>query len=160
MTTQYTMPFTGLGANDYPLVDVVDGDLDFGDPLENAVLMSLFTWRRAADDDALPVDGERQGWWADTFAAPPANAPASTDQIGSRLWLLSRTQIDETTPELARGYAIEALAWLVDDGIAARVDVVAERIGTSSLALAVTVIRDDGTARDFRFDDIWEALRG
>ena len=34
--------------------------------LTRAVLISLFTWRRAADDDALD-DDERFGWWGDSF---------------------------------------------------------------------------------------------
>lgn len=152
MSSKYTMPFVGPGPNELPLVAVTAGDLDFGDPLEHAVLMSLFTWRRAADDDELPVEGERQGWWGDTFSA-------RGDLIGSRLWLLSRSTLSDEVAELARAYAAEALAWLVEDGIAAAVDVVATRLDTRSLALVVTVTRDDGTVRDFRFDDVWEVVR-
>lgn len=149
----YAMPFVGVGTNEYPLVGVVDGDVDFGDALENAVLMSLFTWRRAADDDALPVEGERQGWWGDTFSE-------GNDKIGSRLWLLSRSVLTDETVELARTYTLEALQWLVEDGIAASVDVQAVRLDTAGIALTVTVSRDDGSKRDFRYDNLWEVIRG
>jgi phage gp46-like protein len=47
--------------------------------LTRAVLISLFTWRRAADDDALD-DEERFGWWGDSF--PPSPTIASVRGCG------------------------------------------------------------------------------
>lgn len=148
VTYTYEGPIT-----DRPLVEVVGGDVDFGDELAEAVLMSLFTWRRS-DDDPLPVAGERQGWWGD---AAPAVAG---DQVGSRLWLLSRSQVTAETVQRARSYGAEALAWLELDGVAAAVDVTAARVGLDGIALEVVVSRRDGRTVALRFQNLWEAIGG
>lgn len=63
--------------------------------LRRAVTISLFSWRRAASDDALD-DADRQGWWGD---CAPSEAG---DQIGSRLWLLRRRTLTDDTLRDAR----------------------------------------------------------
>lgn len=143
--------------NDQPLTVVIDGQtiplgLDSDEPLVRAVVISLFTWRRANPDDDLPGD-LRQGWWGDSFPVVP------NDKIGSRLWLLSRAKLTSETVVRAREYAEESLAWLVKDGIAARVVVEAERHGLSTLALACRVFKSDGKQPlDIRFTDVWGFL--
>ena len=149
-----------------PLTVTVDGqrtslgllqdiDNDTRDPLVRAVVLSLFTWRRANADDALPNPrGSRMGWWGDSFP------PAPNDRIGSRLWLLSRSKLMDTTVQQAQDYAREALRWLVDDGVAARVEVRAERQGLETLALGCSIFERDGTLRTvIRFPDLWNLLR-
>ena len=115
-------------------------------------MISLFTWRRANPEDDLPGD-QRMGWWGDSYPVVP------NDLIGSRLWLLSRAKIVSNTPALAQGYAQEALQWMIDDGVAARVDVTAERYGMDGLALAVVIYRADGKSPvSLRFSKVWETL--
>lgn len=144
--------------NDQPLTIVVDGrtiplGLDSAEPLVRAVVISLFTWRRANPDDDLPGD-LRMGWWGDSFPSVP------NDRIGSRLWLLSRAKLTGETVIRAKEYAEEALAWLVDDGVAARVDVEAARIDTFTLGLACRFFKSDGTLlADVRFTDVWSFLQ-
>jgi phage gp46-like protein len=106
---------------------VVDGpDLRRDDGLETAVLISLFTDRRAHDTDVIP-DGtdNRRGWWADAFAETPG------DRIGSRLWLLDRAKPTATTRQRLEDYAREALAWLTEDQVAEDVAVTAEFLPAS-----------------------------
>lgn len=121
-------------------------------PLARAVIISLFSWRRANEDDE--VDGDRQGWWADTYADIPG------DQTGSRLWLLLRQKITSETARLAEEYAEEALQWLIDDGVASRVNVEAERWegGRDRVDLKVTVVKPDGDGISIRFQDVWGML--
>lgn len=144
--------------NDQSPTVVIDGrtiplGLDSAEPLVRAVMISLFTWRRANPDDDLPGD-LRQGWWGDAFP------PVANDRIGSRLWLLSRAKLLPETAAKAREYAREALQWLVDDGVAARVDVEAERHGLDTLALACRFYKADGTKlADIRFTDVWSFLQ-
>jgi len=143
--------------NDQPLTVVIDGQtiklgLDATQPLVRAVVVSLFTWRRANRDDALPAE-QRMGWWGDTFA------PIENDRIGSRLWLLSRAKLTQDTASRAREYALEALQWLIDDGVASKVEVDVERLGQQTLALAVRIYKSDGTVpTDVRFTDVWSFL--
>lgn len=144
--------------DDQPISITIEGrayDLGMAhaDPLARAVLISLFTWRRANPDDALP-GSERMGWWGDTHAA------IQGDRIGSRLWLLAREKVTPQTLERAREYAREALQWLLDDGVAARVDVEAERMGLTGIAMACRIYREaGGVPVDMRFETAWEGFR-
>lgn len=134
------------------IVDGVAGSpLVDDDPLIRAVIISLFTWRRANPDD--PVDGSRQGWWGD------ATAGVNGDRIGSRLWLLGREKMLPETFNRAREYASEALQWLVDDQVAAAVEVAVERYGMAGMALVVTISRADRRLTELRFADVWQRLQ-
>lgn len=107
------------------------GDLAAESGLETAVILSLCCDARAREDDVIPDGtGYRRGWWADSVAPLASggltvreDAATAHDRIGSRLWLLSR---EKQLPEVlrrAKDYAEEALAWLIDDGVARRVSV-------------------------------------
>lgn len=129
---------------------VVDGGgLATGDDLATAVILSLFTDRRARDDDRLPdgAGGDRRGWWAD------GDAPEGS--LGSRLWLLCREKRSEETRRRAVEYAREALAWLVEDGVAAAVTVDAQWDGLDRLSLLVTVMRPQGGRQVLRYGWAW-----
>jgi phage gp46-like protein len=121
------------------------------DPLVRAVIISLFTWRRAHPDDV--TEGRKMGWWGDTTSA------VTNDRIGSRLWLLAREKVLPATINRAREYARESLEWLIEDGLASRVEVTAERRGTDGIALSATIYRSDGRPLVLRFDDLWETVR-
>jgi len=143
--------------NDQPLSIVVDGQsmtlgMASDVPLVRAVIISLFTWRRANPDDPLPADA-RMGWWGDSFA------PVALDRIGSRLWLLSRAKLTSDVPAKAKEYAQEALQWLVDDKVVSRIEVQAERQGLSQLALGAALYKNStGPALDVRFSNAWDFL--
>lgn len=111
-----------------------DEGLAIGCDLTTAILISLFTHRRAHRDDRLPDEGsqDRRGWWADIAANQP---------IGSRLWLLSREKQTPDTMMRAEAYAREALQWLMTDGVAAGVEVAASNPRQGVLVLGVTVTR-------------------
>ena len=118
--------------------------------LETAVIISLFTDRRANVDDVLPDNsGNRRGWWGDSF---PEQAG---DRIGSRLWLLHREKQLPLVRERARQYAREALQWLVDDGIARAVDVEANFPRMGVLTLDVAIARALGAPVRFRYETFW-----
>ena len=124
-------------------------DIATGDDLLTAVIISLFT-DAPATADYVPRDGDRRGWWADPYAGIT---------LGSNLWQIGRATKTTATLTLARQSAARALQWLVDDGVAATVDVQAEWQGseTPRLAMAITITAPDGTARPFRFSWAWSA---
>lgn len=128
------------------------------DGLQSAVVLSLFTDRRADEDDVLPDGSDRRGWWGDSVA------DQAGDQIGSRLWLLRREKASDQTLQRARQYAAEALRWMVDDGVVKRVDVAAEyqRPDGSgrTLALQTTLTRQDNSTVRYRFSNFWSSLNG
>lgn len=131
----------------------LDGpDLATDRGLRTAVIVSLFSDARANADDPLPgANDDRRGWWGDAWPE------IEGDRIGSRLWLLSREK--QTTAALARvrEYALEALQWLIDDGIARAIDVQAEWVAPGVLGVQVACIKPDGSELNFRFQHVWQA---
>lgn len=121
------------------------------DLLTRAVVISLFTWRKAGKDDAPE---EVNGWWGDTYPT------VQNDRIGSRLYLLKRSKLTNKTPLKAREYITEALQWLTADGVAARVDVTAQRLGISAMSASTVIKKQDGTTLTLSFDDLWSELNG
>ena len=90
--------------------------------LETAVLISLFSDARVDKAD-LPGGGDRKGWWGDSFLDD------DDESLGSKLWLLETRKNTAESERLARAWAEEALAWMVADGVASRVEVQTNRSG-------------------------------
>lgn len=129
---------------------IENDDLASDEGLRTAVLLSLFTDRRANDDDVLPgEDDDRRGWWADEFLQ------VEGDRMGSRLWLLDRSKRTADVVPRAEQFAREALAWLLEDRVAAAVDVTATADGIV-LRLDVTITRPTGDAVSFQFSHAWD----
>ena len=137
------------------LILVIDGIQlnvsDVTDDLSRAVLISLFTWRRANPDDDLP-NSVKYGWWGDTFSV------TQNDKIGSRLWLLSRNKLTTETISKTEEYASEALDWLTEDKVADSVQVTAERLTLDTLALQITITRGNSALLNIRFINVWDYL--
>jgi phage gp46-like protein len=119
------------------------GTLEFDEGLETPVAMSLFTDRRAEPAD-VPNPEDRRGWWGDTFA------DVEGDQIGSRLWLLGRAKTSDETLELAKLYAEESLAWLIEDRVATSVTATPffldRGAGRKLLCITIEIVRPDQPA--------------
>jgi phage gp46-like protein len=132
---------------------LASGDLMTGQDLETACLVSLFT-DALATPDFTPTDGttDRRGWWADPFNDQP---------LGSNLWQLERAHKTRDTLGLARRYALASLQWLVDDGVAASLDVDTRWVGpagTTLLGIAVAITKPDGTETRFTYGWAWQGL--
>lgn len=98
------------------------------DTLATAIIISLFTDARAGDDDSLPYGStERRGWLGEHYLRDGAATPA--DGWGNKLWLLYISKHVDSILELARFTAQESLQWLLRDGIASRVQVMAQWVG-------------------------------
>lgn len=122
---------------------------DTQDKLIRAIVISLFTWKRAKNDDTLPGQ-ERMGWWGDSF---------TNHQIGSHLWLLAREKLTPSTLLRAQEYVHEALQWLVDDGIVEQIAVKASRESNDQLNIEVTFHHHTLPQTGVRFSNIREALQ-
>ncbi|MGJ7611160.1 MULTISPECIES: phage GP46 family protein [unclassified Variovorax] len=136
-----------LGRGDWVLQGA---DLQTGDDLITAVLISIFTDRIANEDDEIP-DGtdDPRGWWADAGERYP---------IGSRLWLLSREKQTNDTVTRARDYIVESLQWLIDDGVVARFDVDVAWVAQSNLGAQIVANRVDGTTVAMNFASVWQGI--
>lgn len=151
--TDITIDLHSTGLDAPPEFDLClsGNDLATDAGLHTAVVVSLFSDRRAEADDPLPGSDDRRGWWADAY--PDIDG----DLIGSRLWLLAREKQTDEVLNRAREYAQEALQWLIDDGIAQRVTVTAEHVRQGVLGLLVEIQRPAGNAVEYRFNYLWEA---
>ncbi len=104
---------------------------DMADNLSRAVVISLFTWRRADDSDDYDHELGKQGWWGDSL---------NEDEIGSKLWQLLRSKISSETLLRAQEMADDALQWLVEDGICTDVSVSVERDSNDPNRINLSVI--------------------
>lgn len=127
-------------------------DLATDEGLDTAVILSLFLDARADAGDGLADGEDPRGWWGDTFAEHAG------DQTGSKLWLLGREKWLNSVALRAKDYAAAALAWLVDDGIAASVDVQTEMPEPGRLYLAIEIHRPTG-GQPFnrRYQYVWSS---
>lgn len=118
------------------------GDLLGGDDLMTAVIISLFTDAAAAPDDVI-ADGsdDPRGWWG--------------GPIGSKLWLRARAKQTDLTLALVKRDIEDALAWLVEDDIAASVEVMTEWVRPAMLGALVIIRRADGARRALAFSTAW-----
>ena len=138
-------------------VDNSQGDWKFtapaivtGNDLYTAVLISLFTDRIARTDDVIPDrTGDPRGWWGDVGEATT---------IGSRLWLLDRSKQTAAVLSNARDYCVEALQWLLDDGVAAAVDVQAQWVRASFLGIQVAIYQPNGQQLSMTYAWAWNQL--
>lgn len=125
-------------------------DLQSGDDLATSILISLFTDRVANASDVIP-DGstDRRGWWGDLDQTIP---------IGSRLWLLARSKLLPKVAVDAKGYITEALQWLLDDGVAAAIDVATAIVAPNMLTAKITIRQSNGDQRALTFNWAWNQL--
>lgn len=124
--------------------DVVslDSALLTDDSLTNAIVISLFTDAR--------VDNQR-GWWGNDFNQNEERQV----EMGSRLWTLARTKQLADVLDDAQVYAEQALQWLIDDGHALAIDVMAANPEQSVLLLSVVVTLPNGQTEQRTFSAVW-----
>ncbi|CAH3424722.1 hypothetical protein AI2642V1_1544 [Citrobacter freundii] len=118
------------------------------DPLTRAVVISLFTHRRADPDDNADVP---MGWWGDTWPI------VANDRYGSKLWLLQRSKLTNALVNTVRNYLREALQWMLDDGVVSRIDIDVQRTGINELANKIVLWRRDGPVT-ISFNDFWSVI--
>lgn len=119
--------------------------------LTRAVLISLFTWRRALTDDPVD-DDELFGWWGDSYP------DIADDRIGSRLWLLRRVKLTDATQRDAEFYANEALRWLLDEGHAIAIEITSEKVDISRLNLTVILTVRGGDRIEIKPISSWQVI--
>ncbi|HAW3686721.1 TPA: phage GP46 family protein [Citrobacter freundii] len=118
------------------------------DPLTRAVVISIFTHRRADPDDNADVP---MGWWGDTWPM------MANDRYGSKLWLLQRSKLTNALVNTVRTYLRESLQWMLDDGVVSRIDIDIQRTGINELGNSIALWRRDGPVT-ISFNDFWSVI--
>lgn len=125
-------------------LSVVNGSIKTSADLETAIIISLFSDARS---DEPFINKNSRGYWADIL-------PGETGKTGSLWWLLQRSTITNNSINRARDWAIEALQWLLADGIAKSVDVQIMRVGIDSWSATVKIVRPSGDSKTFSY--LWK----
>ncbi len=133
-------------------IEFVLGNLETDDGLETAVNISLFTDRRVLGEELETGETDRRGWWGDALDEQDG------DSTGSRLWLLDRAKPSEETRNRAEAYAKEALQWLLDEGVAETLTVLATLVNKNErIDLNINITRPKvKNAVYYRYQLVWE----
>lgn len=134
--------------NDTVDLKVEMGDLAADNGLETAVLISLFTDRFVPLEELPEGETDRRGWWGDHLSE------IEGDRIGSKLWTLDRGKLNLETRNRLKDYAAEALAWMIDEGVASDVVTQATLIRGQRIDLEIEIYRPDGDQIPFKF--LWD----
>lgn len=129
-------------------LSLANNDIQTDDGLETAIALSLFTHKRVTAEEKPEGVAGRGGFWGDQFLAAP---------MGSKLWLLDRSKETPEILNLAEQYADEAIAWVVDDGLASRASVSAT-FDKGAIVLSVSIERGEDS-QIFKFSENWKGLK-
>ena len=130
---------------------VEDGDLKGDDSLETAVIISLWSDQRVTEDELPAGHDFKRGWWGDIYP------DVEGDKIGSKIWVLSRAKSTAENLAALENYATEALEWMINDGVAKSVSVIAAFDDNSSATMAIEIERPSGDTD--RFSANWDAQK-
>lgn len=139
------------------------GGLQARAAIATAVTLSLFTDKRI--DPTHPLyflaDGDPRGYWGDGVSA----GDAFEDALGSHLWLLERAPLlikGVPAATWAKQFATEALAPLISQGAAVRVEIeTSQNELRSRLEMIVRLYGRDGeTVFDRKFELLWKQVTG
>lgn len=87
-----------------------DGDFAISDGLESPIVVSLFSDRRAFDDEVGdPL--RRRGWLGNDLLGVP------NDNFGSGIWLYEQARTNQETILGVESEARQALEWMVDESL-------------------------------------------
>jgi phage gp46-like protein len=122
-----------------------------GTDLTQLIFISLFTDRFVEKDELLASDtGDQAGWWADAYSG--------VEKIGSKLHLLRRKLPTAANIQQAKIHCFEALQWMLDDGLLAKVEVEIKRTGIGAAEGTVAAYEQDGTKKVIKYADFWRLL--
>lgn len=144
--TDLSLVFTGQETD----LSLALDDINTDEGLETAVSISLFTDRRASNDDVIP-DGtdNKRGCWIDSYPE------VEGDLIGSRLWLLFREKTQQGVINRAKAFIAEALQWMMDDGVVSEIQTDARFMEREILQIILFIVRPGGDEINLQFEINW-----
>ncbi|NUF50055.1 phage GP46 family protein, partial [Gilliamella sp. ESL0250] len=69
-----------------------------------------------------------------------------------------RSKLTNQTANFAKIYIKEAVQWMLDDGLASRIDVSVKRTDLTVLVATINIYKTDGSNEEFRFDNLWSDI--
>ena len=134
---------------DWMDIETESGLAVLDDGLENPILISILTNRRADATDTLPaVQNDRKGWWGDAL-------DKKGRLIGSKLWLRQNWKLTPDLVEQAKQDIEESIEWMIEDKIVDQfiVDVTISTGYKNRLEFKIVAIKEDlKTGYDYFFN--------
>jgi len=136
-------------AREGDLEQLSDASLVDDDGLETVVTTSLFTDALATQDELTKYKLPQRGYWFDAY-----DTDANLNS-GSKLWLLEGQAITADALTFAKAACDDALAWMVTEGAASRVENTVTRLGDDGIAGETVVYQPSDPRSPYRLT--WEA---
>lgn len=131
----------------------VDHDLLTTDSLENVVIISIGTYARERNLNKVanlsPVVG---GWWGDALD--------EKGTLGGYLYEAFPGKLNDGTARRIETLVVDALQWMVNDGVAKSVKCGAEIVGNEVMSIQITIERPDGESVAIIYEIKWKATDG
>ena len=126
-----------------------DNDFIEDGGLETSIIISLFSNKRISEDQRQELSlRELGGWWGSSLIDP------DSDEVGSRFWVLTRAKATIETLRLIEDYAMEALNYLIEDGVASSIEVNASYNQGLTLNLEIQIFRPFNEVS--KFSILWD----
>lgn len=101
-------------------------------------------WQDIRELVLMSIGTDKGRWWA-------------YPEFGSELWQLRQTgKVDGNTAGTVRQMVLDSLQWLIDDGLAKKIECTAERVDKNRINYKVIVRKPDG--KDIKVEDSWNGI--
>jgi len=132
----------------YDIAFGATGDFELVNSFETADLVSLLTDKRV-DRSEIQQPERRRGWWADEISELPG------DLIGSKLWLLEQSRIEDLTLNKAKDFIQDCFNWYIAQGYLKTININVAFFGSRGMSIEVIRERFDNKTES-RFYYLWE----
>lgn len=107
-------------------------------------LGKLENWQDIRELVLMSVGTDKGRWWADK-------------EFGSEIWKLRQEgKLTPATVGTFRQYVLDSVQWLINDGLASKIECTAEQSGRSTIAYCVTVTRPDSSTIEVK--EVWNGI--
>lgn len=126
-------------------------DLAVVEGFETAIQLALFTDSRT-DSGEVQEAFDREGWAGNLLTT------ASNFELGGELWLLDQARLDNLSINRAQDFAYNSLLYLIDRGIADRIEIEITKRGTRGIYIRIEMFK--GSNIISRYDTLWRNTKG
>lgn len=113
---------------------IENGDFVSTTGFETALILSIFTDRRANAGEVVNIE-LRRGWWGNLILRNLINKP--TFEIGSKIWLTYQSRITQNILNAIKNYIDESLFWLIEDGHATNIKTTIKQESSNKISIQI-----------------------
>lgn len=126
---------------------IENGDFANEPGFDTNIWVSLFSDSRA-DVSQVIIPEYRRGWLGNIVTDVPER------QLGSFLWLVEQRRLNQDSLNEVIDYIRKALQWIVDDGVALKIEVDGDIVPRTGIAASILITSKDGVTSD-HYIELW-----